>query len=91
MVYQERSITMIDITIPDELIDNQFFATLERENIHPDEDLRPLDASGNIVRFSVDGDRRGEKSGAYYLYADGLPNWGVMVYGVHERMVQAVF
>lgn len=82
---------MIDITIPDELIDSQFFATLDKLNIHPDEDLRPLDASGNIVRFAVDGDRRGEKSGAYYLYADGLPNWGVMVYGVHERMVQDKF
>jgi len=82
---------MIDITIPDELIDSQFFATLDKLNIHPDEDLRPLDASGNIVRFAVDGDRRGEKSGAYYLYGDGLPNWGVMVYGVHERMVQDKF
>lgn len=82
---------MIDITIPDELIDSQFFATLDKLNIHPDEDLRPLDASGNIVRFAVDGDRRGEKSGAYYLYADGLPNWGVMVYGVHDGMVQDKF
>lgn len=82
---------MIDITIPDELIDRQFFDTLDKADIHPDEDLRPLDASGGIVRFSVDGDRHGEKSGAYYLYADGLPNWGVMQYGRHEGMIQDKF
>lgn len=82
---------MVELTYPDELIDNQFRATLAREGITPREDLFPLDASGSIVRFAVMNDRPGEKSGAYYLHADGFPNWGVMEYGRHDRMIQDKF
>lgn len=82
---------MIDITIPDELITRQFMATMADAGIVPARDLLPLDASGSIVRFPVEGDRHGEKSGAYFLHGDGLPCWGVMQFGRHDGMVQDKF
>lgn len=82
---------MIDITIPDELITRQFMATMADAGIVPTTELLPLDASGAIVRFSVEGDEHGEKSGAYFLHGDGLPCWGVMQFGRHERMIQDKF
>lgn len=79
------------ITIPDDMIDRQFMETLQEAGITPAEDLFPLDASGCVVRFAVEGDRSGEKSGAYYLHGDGLPTWGVMQWGRHDGMIQATF
>lgn len=69
------------------IIEEQFFITMKNSGITPRENLS-LVMDGNIHRFSVEGDRYCEKSGAYYIHADGWPNWAIMDYRQHSSMIK---
>ena len=73
------------MTTLEEIIEAEFFATLEALAIRPRGDFRPQ-MDGRLHRFSTEDDRGGEKSGAYFVHADGLPNWGVMDFRQHGEM-----
>ena len=44
---------------------------------------------GKVHRFATVDDKGGEKSGAYWAYSDGWPNWGIMDFHKHERMIKS--
>lgn len=64
------------IDIDERLIEAQFFDSLRVCGIEPRDDLS-LIMDGQTHRFSVAGDRGAATSGAYYIHADGCPNWGI--------------
>lgn len=66
-------------------IENQFFATAQSVNVTPAQTLN-LEMDGKIHRFATQDDKHGAKSGAYYIHADGYPNWGIMDYHIHSEM-----
>ena len=43
---------------------------------------------GKIHRFAVEGDSHGQKSGAYWAYEDGWPNWAFQDYHKGEGMIK---
>ena len=72
------------------LIENQFFYSMRKCGIEALFDL-DLEMDGSIHRFSVKGDKVSERSGAYYIYADEWPNWGIMDYRKHSGMQKFKF
>ena len=66
------------------VIEAQFFYTLEVHNIRM-KYREPLVMNGKIHRFSTAEDKRGEKSGGYYIHSDGWPNWGFIDYRKSEN------
>ena len=62
-----------------ELIEQKFFESLEASGIKPRYSFIPV-MDGKIHRFATAEDRQGEKSGGYYIHADGWPNWGIIDY-----------
>lgn len=78
-------------------IREQFYNSLLAMNIIPKSDrlngtvsdfLDRLNMNGRLTRFSTQDDNHGEKSGAYYIYSDGWPNWGIMDYRQHDHMTK---
>ena len=65
----------------------QILAHMSAEGITPKEEISFV-FDGRIHRFSTADDRHGKKSGAYYAYSDGLPNWGFMDYHKHSEMIK---
>ncbi len=61
------------------VIEEQFFYTLSLHNIAFKHN-EPLIMNGKIRRFQTKEDSRIEKSGGYYIHADGWPNWGFIDY-----------
>ena len=77
--------------IDERLIIEQVRASMEANDVIPKEENLQLIMDGSIHRFAVEGDRLGAKSGAYYIHADGCPNWGFMDYHKHSEMLQFSF
>lgn len=57
---------------PDYEIEAQFMAFLRNNNIEPAEPIT-LILDGQVHRYRLHGDKRGEKSGAYCIFTDRLP------------------
>lgn len=82
---------MLRTNITEEMIAEQVRDSWEKNSFVPkDEDLQ-LDMDGNIHRIPVEGDRWGATSGAYYVHADGCPNWGFRDFRKHSEMLQFSF
>lgn len=60
----------------------QFFSHMQELGITPKCDFYPI-TDGQTHRFSVAGDRAGERSGAYYIHSDGMVNWGIQDFHKH--------
>ena len=76
-----------------DLIEAQFWQTMQECGIRPKHGYGGfyVQMDGTLYRFPVEGDKSGEKSGAYFCYADGWPNWGFMDYHVHDEMQKFSF
>lgn len=76
--------------ISETLITAQFFHSMHTCGIRPRESFTPI-MDGATRRFSVEGDKSSEKSGAYFIHADDCPTWGVMDYHIHSSMQKFKF
>lgn len=75
-------------SIDERMIEMQFWETMRECGIKPKHGYSGfhVEMDGNLHRFPVEGDKSGEKSGAYFCHADGWPNWGFMDYHIHDEM-----
>ena len=81
---------MIHTDIDQRLIENQIFESMRENNIIPFGDLT-LEMDGKLHRFSVEGDRYGEKSGAYIIYVDEWPHWFIQDFRQGSSMLHFSF
>ena len=82
---------MLHTNITEEMIAQQVRAHMEAEGFIPQDENLQLEMDGEIHRIPVKGDRWGATSGAYYVHADGCPNWGFRDFRKHSEMLQASF
>ena len=71
--------------VDESIIVEQFFSHLANLGITPKENFYP-ELDGQTYRFSIDDDKSGAKSGAYYIHADGFVNFGAMDFRKHSCM-----
>ena len=68
-------------------IERQILQHMDAEGIKPRDGISFI-FDGQIHRFSTEQDRHGEKSGAYWAYADGWPNWAFQDYRKGGGMIK---
>lgn len=71
--------------VSENVIAQEFFNFMSSVGIQPKYNFEPI-LDGNIHRFACEGDKSTSKSGAYYVHADGLVNFGVMDFRKHSEM-----
>ena len=82
---------MLRTNITYDMIAVQVRAHMEAEGFIPQDENLQLDMDGQIHRIAMEGDRWGATSGAYYVHADGCPNWGFRDFRKHSEMLQFSF
>ena len=60
------------------------FAHMAEEGIEPRSEIDFI-CDGKVHRFATQDDSYGHKSGAYYIYDDSVPNWGIMDFHKHTE------
>ena len=90
---------MTNFDIDPRQIEAQFFADMTRYNIAPRQSFSPV-MDGKIHRFATAQDKGNEKSGAYKIYPDLIPQgdkfsawptWFIQDYRQHEKMMKGTF
>ena len=76
---------MLRTNITYDMIAVQVRAHMEAEGFIPQDENLQLDMDGQIHRIAMEGDRWGATSGAYYVHADGCPNWGFRDFRKHSE------
>ena len=75
--------------IDERIVISAFFDSLRRYGIHPREEFTPI-MDGQLHRFALEGDRYGQKTGAYIIHADGWPNWLIQDFRQGNQMIKCV-
>lgn len=75
------------ITIDRDMIIPDFIAAMEAAGVGPAESIAQELAAGELVRFQVQGDRRGRKNGWAVLHFDGIPAgaFGSYKHGISDK------
>ena len=70
-----------------------FLAKIENAGLRPAEPIADLLATGELVRFAVQGDRPGKRNAWAILYLDGVPAgaFGSWKHGINERWREGSF
>ena len=75
----------------EKLIKEQVFQFMEQNGIIPRDRNMDFIMDGQLHRFSVEGDKHGDKSGAYVIHNDEWPAWAVMDYHKTDEMIKGKF
>ena len=76
------------MSVPESDIETQFWDSMREIGITPWEDNFRLKMDGRIHRFAIygDGKRASNRDGAYFIYADECPNWGIQDWSSSHQM-----